>query len=144
MFWMFLVIIKQLQTEVTCKTFRSSAIHYFWLDFWSCPAWVDCSVIWALWSSPSSSSHRGLQREHTSTSLLTYPNERCPRSLGYEISGTMAAWHRLTAFFSLVQIILLLLLSARSSGRPLEKCLADRSCQLPRPPVVLSKYLLLV
>ncbi|KAM9351808.1 lysosomal phospholipase A and acyltransferase [Symphorus nematophorus] len=50
----------------------------------------------------------------------------------------MAAWHRITAFSSLLQVgLLLLLLSVRSSGRPLEKCPGDKSCQPPRPPVVL-------
>ncbi|XP_028264100.1 lysosomal phospholipase A and acyltransferase [Parambassis ranga] len=45
-----------------------------------------------------------------------------------------ASWHRVTASsFGLF----LLLLSARSSGRPLEKCLGDKSCVSTRPPVVL-------
>ncbi|KAK5902765.1 hypothetical protein CesoFtcFv8_007993 [Champsocephalus esox] len=50
----------------------------------------------------------------------------------------MAAWHRITALSSLLQVgLLLLLFSTRSSGRTLEKCLGGKSCQPPRPPVVL-------
>ncbi|KAM3609277.1 uncharacterized protein V6R79_012127 [Siganus canaliculatus] len=50
----------------------------------------------------------------------------------------MAAWHRITAFSSLLRAgLLLLLLSAQSRGRPTEKCLGDKSCPPPRPPVVL-------
>ncbi|KAL3062018.1 hypothetical protein OYC64_010024 [Pagothenia borchgrevinki] len=50
----------------------------------------------------------------------------------------MAAWHRITALSSLLQVgLLLLLFSARSSGRTLEKCLGGKSCQPLRPPVVL-------
>ncbi|XP_029290708.1 lysosomal phospholipase A and acyltransferase [Cottoperca gobio] len=50
----------------------------------------------------------------------------------------MVAWHRITALSSLLQVgVLLLLLSARSSGRPQQKCLGGKACQPPRPPVVL-------
>lgn len=71
---------------------------------------------------------------------LSTPRRRRPWPPGYETPGAMAAWHRITAFSSLLQVgLLLLLLSARSCGRPLEKCPGDKSCQPPRPPVVLSK-----
>ncbi|XP_034061756.1 phospholipase A2 group XV [Gymnodraco acuticeps] len=50
----------------------------------------------------------------------------------------MAAWHRITALSSLLQVgLLLLLFSTRSSGRTVEKCLGGKLCQPPRPPVVL-------
>ncbi|XP_034735476.1 phospholipase A2 group XV [Etheostoma cragini] len=50
----------------------------------------------------------------------------------------MAAWHRITALSLLLQVgLLLLLLSAGSSGKPLEKCLDGKPCSPPRPPVVL-------
>lgn len=66
-------------------------------------------------------------------------------SLDYEISGAMAAWERITVFCSLLQAgLLLFLLLARSSGSPFKKCPGDKSCQTPRPPVVLSKYFLTV
>ncbi|KAM7396230.1 hypothetical protein PAMP_019287 [Pampus punctatissimus] len=50
----------------------------------------------------------------------------------------MAGWHRITAASSLLQVgLLLLLLSVQTTGRPLEKCDGDKSCQTQRPPVVL-------
>ncbi|XP_075962714.1 lysosomal phospholipase A and acyltransferase [Anarhichas minor] len=50
----------------------------------------------------------------------------------------MVAWPRVTALSSLLRVgLLLLLFSTRSSGRPQDKCLGDKSCQPTRPPVVL-------
>lgn len=50
----------------------------------------------------------------------------------------MAAWHRITELSSLLQVgLLLLLLSAGSSGKSLKKCPGDKSCPPQRPPVVL-------
>lgn len=46
----------------------------------------------------------------------------------------MAGWHRVAAF---CVGLLLLLLSARSSGRPAGKCVGDKSCPPAKPPVVL-------
>ncbi|XP_056273721.1 group XV phospholipase A2 [Pseudoliparis swirei] len=48
----------------------------------------------------------------------------------------MASGQRINALFSLLGL-LLLLLSARSSGKPLDECPGDGSCQSRRPPVVL-------
>uniref|UniRef100_A0A3P9HMV4 Phospholipase A2, group XV n=1 Tax=Oryzias latipes TaxID=8090 RepID=A0A3P9HMV4_ORYLA len=48
----------------------------------------------------------------------------------------MASWHRVTVFF-LFGVLLLLLLSSRSGGRPAQKCRGTKSCQPARPPVVL-------
>ncbi|XP_068595196.1 lysosomal phospholipase A and acyltransferase [Brachionichthys hirsutus] len=50
----------------------------------------------------------------------------------------MAAWYRMTTFCALLPTgLLLLLLLAGSSGKPLEKCSGDESCVPPRPPVVI-------
>uniref|UniRef100_A0A8C2W6X1 Phospholipase A2, group XV n=1 Tax=Cyclopterus lumpus TaxID=8103 RepID=A0A8C2W6X1_CYCLU len=50
----------------------------------------------------------------------------------------MAAWQRIAALFSLLRLgLLLLLLSPRSSGIPLDTCPGDRSCQPRKPPVVI-------
>nr|XP_020460099.1 group XV phospholipase A2-like [Monopterus albus] len=49
----------------------------------------------------------------------------------------MVGRHQVTVFTVLLQVGLLFLLSARGSGRPLEKCTGGKSCEPPRPPVVL-------
>lgn len=62
-----------------------SAIDYFWLDCWSCAAGMDCSVIWAPWSSPSCSLIVVRSRASTGdqkTTLQIHTNEE----------GTMIAW----------------------------------------------------
>ncbi|KAF7660139.1 hypothetical protein LDENG_00287370 [Lucifuga dentata] len=50
----------------------------------------------------------------------------------------MASWYRITPVSALLQVgLLLFLLSAWSSEKPLEKCTSDKSCSPQRPPVVL-------
>ncbi|XP_029008489.1 group XV phospholipase A2 [Betta splendens] len=50
----------------------------------------------------------------------------------------MAGWLRIAAPSSLLQVgLLLLLLKARSSGKPFKKCAGDEPCVSSRPPVVI-------
>lgn len=141
--------------RITKETQHSllSDIDYFRLDNNLCwlRYWLDCSVICCdLVIIFFFTDHQRQQKENIavyeatpSPVHLLAPLIQLLWPLGYETSTIMAGWYRITAVSSLLQVgLILLLLSAWSTGMPQERCINDKTCEPQRPPVVLSKCLI--
>lgn len=84
---------------------------------------------------------RWIRRITTSRGRPAHTHSSC--TCGWDTAGDMAGWHRAAAAPSLLRVaLLLLLLSAPSSGKAFKKCPGDESCLSSRPPVVLGECFL--